>query len=366
MTTTYPLTVDSLPRPLPGTKRNAAAGLNLSTVIDNISDAIEAIEAENLAKLAGLPLTTNGNFDHFQRTEGTTRTSTTTYNTITSFAADRVHVLPAGASVTQARSTTVPDSKSQYSLLITGAASVTTVDVGERIRSAIVNTRGKKSQVFSCHVQNNSGAAFTPNLRIGTPGTVDSFGTITNRLDQALASCPDGAWTRVSWVFDPTAYTNLANGLVCELRIPSGSLTAGKTVRIAQFDLRPGAALAAYLPPDPDQEYQACLAYCWKSYSVGVVPGTDTNVGLLGGGFFASGGTNAYTQVRCPVPMWKIPTVSLWGKAGVADQFWNPATVTDSNASQAAGIGSGGFTLQNNTTNSEIVQAHALVIAECS
>lgn len=44
MTTAFPGAIDSFPRPLPDTKRNAAAGLNLSTVIDNLSDASEAIE----------------------------------------------------------------------------------------------------------------------------------------------------------------------------------------------------------------------------------------------------------------------------------------------------------------------------------
>lgn len=45
MTTAFPGAIDSLPRPSGNTKRNAGSGLNLSSVIDNISDAIEAIEA---------------------------------------------------------------------------------------------------------------------------------------------------------------------------------------------------------------------------------------------------------------------------------------------------------------------------------
>lgn len=44
MTTVFPVAIDSLPRPSSNTKRNAGGGLNLSTVIDNISDAIEALE----------------------------------------------------------------------------------------------------------------------------------------------------------------------------------------------------------------------------------------------------------------------------------------------------------------------------------
>lgn len=44
MTTTMPGAVDSLPRPTPITATNEGGGLNLSTVIDNLSDAIEATE----------------------------------------------------------------------------------------------------------------------------------------------------------------------------------------------------------------------------------------------------------------------------------------------------------------------------------
>lgn len=46
MTTAFPGAIDALPRPLPTTKTNAAAGLNLSTVVDNLSDAIEASQTK--------------------------------------------------------------------------------------------------------------------------------------------------------------------------------------------------------------------------------------------------------------------------------------------------------------------------------
>lgn len=45
MPTSYPGAIDSLPRPSPGSPRNVAP-YAASTVIDNISDAIEAIEAK--------------------------------------------------------------------------------------------------------------------------------------------------------------------------------------------------------------------------------------------------------------------------------------------------------------------------------
>lgn len=210
--------------------------------------------------LASDPLTINGNMDHFQRVDAAVRTSTTTFNTTTSFAADRMFVVPAGASLTQQRSTSVPNVRSQYSLQINGAASVTSVSIGQRITSGVVNTNGKQSQVFSAYVRNDTGAAFTPNLEVGTPGSVDVFTTVTNRLNQALQSCADAAWTRVSWIFDPSAYTNLSNGVEVAIRLPI-ALTAGKVVCIAQFDVRPGVALMPYVPPDPDRQLTLSKLY---------------------------------------------------------------------------------------------------------
>ncbi len=222
--------------------------------------AIRALILEAWA--LALPLTINGNMDHFQRWGSGTTVPTTTYSTNTSYAADRFFVLPAGASLTSAgRSTTVPDGNSRYSLEIVGAASVTTVDIGQRIAAGLVQTRGRQSLVFSAYVYNGSGSAFTPNLRVGTPSAADDFTTVTNRLDQALQSCADGEWTRVYHVFDPSAYTNIANGMEVCLRVPSGSLVAGDTVRISQFDLRPGAALAPYIAPDRDLELLRALRY---------------------------------------------------------------------------------------------------------
>lgn len=268
-----------------------------------------------LAALESPCLVLNGNFDHWQRVAGASQTSTTTYNTLTSYAADRMFVRPVGASVTQQRSTTIPDARSQFSLAVTGASSVTTVDIGQRIRSRIVNTRGLQSLVFSCYIRNESGAAFTPNLRIGTPASADNFATVTNRLDQALQSCPDSAWTRVYHVFDPSAYTNIANGMEVCLRVPSGSLVSGDTVRIAQFDLRPGTHLRGYVPPDPDAMRPLLEQYCWKNIPFATQPITDTtavayNVSWRSSGTIAN--NEYYVDIDLPVEMLATPTVTTW------------------------------------------------------
>jgi hypothetical protein len=204
----------------------------------------------------------NSNFDIWQK-GGAPLSAPTTQNTTSSYNADRFFTLPAGAAVTVGiNSSILPNSRNNSVMLVTGAASVTTVDIGQRVRSRVVFNRGKQSLVFSCYVFNSTGSAFTPNLRIGTPAAVDNFATVTNRLNQALQSCPNNVWTRVFFVFDPTVYTNLANGMEVVLRIPSGSLAgAGQTVYIGQFDLRPGNHLMEYYPPSAYLELLQCQEY---------------------------------------------------------------------------------------------------------
>jgi hypothetical protein len=221
---------------------------------------------ERLQSAVSGTLVINGAMQHFQRGTGA-RTATTTYNTDTSYAADRFFVRPVGASVTVQQSATVPAGlAAETSLQITGAASVTTVDIGQRIRYATTQARGKQSLNFTCYIQNLSGSAFTPTLRIGTPASADNFTTVTNRLSQTLQAAADSAWTRVYHTFSPAAFTNIDFGMEVVLQVPSGSLVSGDTVRIWGFDLRPGVASAVqtmpYIVPDRELELLRCLPYC--------------------------------------------------------------------------------------------------------
>lgn len=252
------------------------------------------------------PIVINGNYDHWQRTGGTAHTATTTFDVLTSFGPDRMFTRPAGASVTVQRSVTVPDARSEFSCLITGASSVTTVDHGTRIRAAIVKRWCKQSLLVHARFRNVSGSAYTPNLRVGTPASADDFTTVTNRLDQALQSCADSAWTHVYAIFDPTAYTNIDNGLEIALRIPSGSSVAGDTNYVAQFDVRPWASLAAlppYIPPDPDEDLLKALRYTR-------VFGGETTVDPVGSGL-ANSTTAARAFTPLTPPMRVAPTLGV-------------------------------------------------------
>ena len=149
----------------------------------------------------------------------------------------------AGAGITsQSQSTTVPTNyKSFYSLKIRGKASVTTVNIGQRLEANLIR-RLRRQLVFSAWIYNDTGGAFTPKLQIVTPTASDTWsGVNVAALDQALSSCANGAWTRVCFSFDPTAYTDIVNGAELSIQIPSGSLDADtKYVYVTQFQLEEG------------------------------------------------------------------------------------------------------------------------------
>jgi hypothetical protein len=204
----------------------------------------------------------NGNFQIWQR--GTSaKTCTAAAKT---WRADRWFARPVGAAITYAQSTTVPSGAvAAYSALLTGAASVTTVDFGQRIESSDAFTSWRRTRTFSAYVYNNTGSAFTPKLILKTPSAADDYASSTARLDVSLQACPSGAWTQVSYSFDSSAYTNIANGAEVLIQIPSGSLDGtGKSVYLTQFQCEPGSVVTAQEPRLFTHELQLCQRYALK------------------------------------------------------------------------------------------------------
>lgn len=208
----------------------------------------------------------NGNLQVWQR--GTTAKScTNTASAATAQAktwrADRWFARPSGAAITYAQSSSVPSGAiSTYSALLTGAASVTTVDFGQRIESIDAITSWQRERTFSAYIYNDTGAAFTPKLRLNTPSAADDYATNTNRLEATLQTCSSGAWTQVSATFTGSNYTNATNGIEVVLQIPSGSMDgAGKSVKITQLQCEPGSVVTAQEPRLITHEIQLCQRY---------------------------------------------------------------------------------------------------------
>lgn len=312
----------------------------------------------------------NGNYDHHQRKVAGTQTHTTTFNIDTSFSADRMFTLPVGASVTSARDAThLPNSFAQYSELITGAASVTTVKHGQRVKSSIVLTRGKQPLLFQAWTLfTGSSGPFTPSLLVGTPGAVDDFTTVTNRLTQTLLSCATGVGTYHSFVFDPSAFTNVGNGLEIALQFPSGMLVASNTVNVAEFSVKPASGYPGFIAPDPDQVLSDAQQYYWKTFPQATA--VAQNAGGVGAPMLVCTSTaNGAIEmpVQFPRRMVKAPTLvaydpystnANWGDGSSADST-KPATFLASSENgftvwaNAAGVSGGSFNIHV-SANSEL------------
>lgn len=185
-------------------------------------------------------------------------------------------VNPVGASVNVIRSTTVPtDAEIANSLQIAGAASVTTVDIGQFINSWI--TTGRDDFTLRFYLYNGTGSAFTPTYRIDTASTADDESTTSNATSGNLSECANAQWTLVEKTLDLSAQ-DLSNGADFVIRIPSGSLDGtGKLVRLARLQITPATSSAPWVHPAPptilDNLYAAALPTVnddqTEGYSVG-------------------------------------------------------------------------------------------------
>lgn len=236
-------------------------------VTDYVTDGATAME--NIAEYSDdalltsfiSPVLINGGMEIWQR--GTSSANaTTTYNTDTSYRADRWYVQPTGATVTMQQSTTVPPNKlSRYSLLVTGATSATTVNIGQRIEAANIPQITRRV-TFAAWIYNETGASFQPSLLLDTPSASDNFTILANRLTQQLIPCANNEWTEVSWSVDISAYTDLDKGLQVSLQIPSGSMNANtKKVYVTQVRLTPTANVVPFQRLGFDAELARCQRY---------------------------------------------------------------------------------------------------------
>jgi hypothetical protein len=271
----------------------------------------------------------NGAFDIWQRgTDNTSVASTRTY------VADRWAVTAGGATLAHAqRSTTVPSgSRAKYSLELDGAASITTVDIDQRIEFIFIPSI-KRSVTYSAKVYNGTGADFTPQLRIreanvgaddwsGTPDTGLAF---TN-----LQACTNGQWTTVYWSGDVSAYTNLDNGAEFTLRIPSGVLIAGKTVRITEIQLEEGSLVTAFEKMHPAIQDLLCKRYFYNiAFGNG---GADAEAGIG----YAISSTTGYIMRPLANSMRSVPSVTV---SSVSHFTLYPASVTPTSISLSSAAG---------------------------
>lgn len=149
------------------------------------------------------------------------------------------------------RDTMVPSTLSLHSAKITGGAGTNEVDFGQEFPSHLAAAM-RRDMAVAIWFYNGTGASITPNIRIDTYDAADNPAAVTNRVNETLESCPDGAWTRLEHTFDGSGLTNFVNGFRLYWRVPSGALDVGtEVVRFAQASLAPGLTALDFSPPGP-------------------------------------------------------------------------------------------------------------------
>jgi microcystin-dependent protein len=134
-------------------------------------------------------------------------------------------VRPQGAAVTFLRSSTVPDTFSLFTCEIQGAASVSTVEIGQQINGDLSATLRRKC-TFSGYIYNATGLTVSPVLNIYTANTFNNFSAITLQSTVNLQTVSNVTWVFVSATVDLSLVTfnNVANGLLLAIQLPSGAI----------------------------------------------------------------------------------------------------------------------------------------------
>jgi microcystin-dependent protein len=134
-------------------------------------------------------------------------------------------VRPQGAAVTFLRSSTVPDTFSLFTGEIQGAASVSTVEIGQQINGDLSATLRRKC-TFSGYIYNATGLTVSPVLNIYTANAFNNFANVTLQSTVNLQTVSNVTWVFVSATIDLSLITfnNVANGLLLAIQLPSGAI----------------------------------------------------------------------------------------------------------------------------------------------
>lgn len=232
-------------------------------------------------------LVLNGGMRFDQRRAGTSATLTTATRTrvLDGWA---VTITGASTGTVQQVTTGLPTGAvSKYGLKITGATSVTNVDLDQRFEARDCNQWGGwiTVRVGWKYVDGSSGT-ITPSFRVDTANAADNFAAVTNRATSAFTAGNDGFAT---YTVDLTTLTNYANGVQLVVRFSGASdlNAATKSVTITDFSVTPGrAAPRRFTQPDYNDEYQRCRRYYQKTFAYATVPASSAGLtnALVGNG----------------------------------------------------------------------------------
>ena len=279
----------------------------------------------------------NGNFDIWQRA-----TSYTDVAGIWNYGfADRWSTHNDGADAgTFTRSTTVPNTGSTYSLLMTGATSVTNTNMLQKVESHNLQAiRQADSYTISCWMRSAT-AAKAINVNCLLPNALDNYSGYnqtagsTSTTISGNGTSSAAAWTLTdadTWYYCTATHnnydslTNNANGWALFLAVVSQT-SASHQVYLSQVQVEPGLVATPYQFQKPAEVLQQCQRYYQKSYAVGTDPGTS-----VGSYLQAKVDNSTYNFIKINFsPIFRAtPTIVTYSTTGASGKLRNLSAGTD-------------------------------------
>jgi hypothetical protein len=278
----------------------------------------------------------NGTMDVWQR-----GASSITVSTAGAYTADGWIVQPTGASCTAQQSTSNArtGALSTYSLLMTGAASVTDILLKQRIESVIAQQLEGQTVTVQAEVYNNTGGSITPTLTVKHANAADNWSATTTDVNAAsLQTCPNGGWTQVAYTFQ--ASTASGNGLEITFDFGNNFSSTAKSVQVTELDIRATPGVSTGLnssPPIPEMrpifaELAFNQRYYETSYGNNVAPGAVTTTGMVTYiAYFSTGAQSiAGGFVGFKVPKRATPTITYYSNnSGTSGKIYDGVATAD-------------------------------------
>jgi hypothetical protein len=297
----------------------AGTGTNLSGIlaVGNNGETLVADSSTSTglryqgSQAAARNLMINGGQDFWQR-----GTSIAVASNSATYTSDRFLGYCFGNTQTYSQSTTVPTTQFQYSLRIGGATSVTASQVRHRIEAAnTLQIANATSATLSFWVYVSAAGPANIYLNLDTPtSSVNDFSAVTSRVYQAnIGTAANNAWTKITYTFNPSSFTNITYGLQTVLDFASALANASYYALFTGFQLELGSVATTFSRAGGtiQGETSACQRYYWRSNG-------STAYAVLGNGI-GSTTTIAIINANFPTSMRTLPSSVDYSTLAVND-----------------------------------------------
>jgi hypothetical protein len=269
-------------------------------------------------------------------------------------------VTPTGAScLAQQSSNARSGANTLFGLQLTGATSITDIQLTQRIESYLAASLAGKTVTVQMQVFNITGGSITPTLTTKYAGSTDVWSSpVTDLSATNLQACANGVWTQVSYTLSVSA--NATKGYEFIFDFGNNFSTNGKAIVVAEVDVRAAPGVSTGLnsnPPPPEMRFVSaelalCQRYFAADFSNGVTPANAMQLSERSGLAYAAGNVAGY--LKFPASMRASPNLAYFSPSGavgsptagqwnifIAGAWVQGSAITTTSLSAAAGATAG-------------------------